>query len=392
MATQASDVIRATTEILRSGRETEQFRVQTALAMLGLQQQIKASEIDTAGKQLVMLESTNIQQMHSQAQSFLTVTGFNQWYNPEKEDWADEMVETLKKAPKIKQGVNVGGYGFSDIDAVRIAGAVQSFYLKNPEGILEIADELSGKVTAGTEDSLVRGFKSVGVFSPDRKEKFHQQLAGISKTLENREMIVAEKYEYGRGEFKIQRDIAAVGKVELPTAAPILGDDALAESSEISGVFGEEIKGLLDEIETTKGQIGEKKNTLRSLGVQISAAKAKQNAGLPITETQQSLINDEVEAMKIIENDISALNASISDKRERGLALKRLNMEEAIRSGEVGMLPAVTHFGIDPLQKFGLWAQTGVWPEDELLRAAEDIAEKKRKSVPPIKWDPPKIS
>ena len=392
MATQASDVIRATTEILRSGRESEQFKVQTALAMLGLQQQIKASEIDTAGKQLVMLESTNIQQMHSQAQSFLTVTGFNQWYNPEKEDWADEMVETLKKAPKIKQGVNVGGYGFSDIDAVRIAGAVQSFYLKNPEGILEIADELSGKVTAGKEDSLVRGFKSVGVFSPDRKEKFYQQLAGISKTLENREMIVAEKYEYGRGEFKIQRDIAAVGKVELPTAAPILGDDALAESSEISGVFGEEIKGLLDEIETTKGQIGEKKNTLRSLGVQISAAKAKQNAGLPITDTQQSLINDEVEAMKIIENDISALNASISDKRERGLALKRLNMEEAIRSGEVGMLPAVTHFGIDPLQKFGLWAQTGVWPEDELLRAAEDIAEKKRKSVPPIKWDPPKIS
>ena len=392
MATQASDVIRATTEILRSGRESEQFKVQTALAMLGLQQQIKASEIDTAGKQLVMLESTNIQQMHSQAQSFLTVTGFNQWYNPEKEDWADEMVETLKKAPKIKQGVNVGGYGFSDIDAVRIAGAVQSFYLKNPEGILEIADELSGKVTAGTEDSLVRGFKSVGVFSPDRKEKFYQQLAGISKTLENREMIVAEKYEYGKGEFKIQRDIAAVGKVELPTAAPILGDDALAESSEISGVFGEEIKGLLDEIETTKGQIGEKKNTLRSLGVQISAAKAKQNAGLPITDTQQSLINDEVEAMKIIENDISALNASISDKRERGLALKRLNMEEAIRSGEVGMLPAVTHFGIDPLQKFGLWAQTGVWPEDELLRAAEDISEKKRKSVPPIKWDPPKIS
>ena len=81
--------------------------------------------------------------------------------------------------------------------------------------------------------------------------------------------------------------------------------------------------------------------------------------------------------------------SSISDKRERGEALKRLNVEEAIRSGEVGMLPAITHFGIDPLQKFGLYAQTGIWPEDELLRAAEDIAEKKRKSVPPIKWDPP---
>ena len=132
MATQASDVIRATTEILRSGRETEQFRVQSALAMLGLRHQMKLADAELAGKQLGVLESTNIQQMHSQAQSFLTVTGFNQWYNPEKEDWADEMVETLKKAPKIKQGVNVGGYGFSDTDAVRIAGAVQSFLFKKP--------------------------------------------------------------------------------------------------------------------------------------------------------------------------------------------------------------------------------------------------------------------
>ena len=243
MATQASDVIRATTEILRSGRETEQFRVQTALAMLGLAHQMKISDIEVAGKQLGMLESTNIQQMQSQARSFLTVTGFNQWYNPENENWADEMVTTLKKAPKIKKGVNVGGYGFSDTDALRIAGAVQSFYLQSPEGILEIADELADKVTAGAEDSLVRGFKSVGVFSPDRKEKFHQQLAGISKTLENREMIVAEKYEYGRGEYKIQRDIRGAEKVELPTAVDPL-ETEVAEGAELTEMqqLGTDIK------------------------------------------------------------------------------------------------------------------------------------------------------
>ena len=140
MATKAADVIEATTRILRSGKESEQYRVQTALAMMGLQQQMKAAEIDTAGKQLVMLESTNIQQMHSQARTFLTVTGFNQWYNPEDEKWAETMVDDLTEAPNVKNGVNVGGYGFSQTDAVRIAGAVQSFYLKNPEGILEIGD------------------------------------------------------------------------------------------------------------------------------------------------------------------------------------------------------------------------------------------------------------
>jgi len=203
-------------------------------------------------------------------------------------------------------------------------------------------------------------------------------------------MIVAEKYEYGRGEYKIQRDIRGAEKVELPTAVELLADDdALAVSTEVSGVFGEEIKGILDEVETARGQIGEKKNTLRSLGIQISAAKAKQRSGISLTDTQEALVRDESEAIRLIESDIEALNVSITEKVGRGEALKRLNVEEAIRSGEVGMLPAITHFGIDPLQKFGLYAQTGIWPEDELLRAAEDIAEKKRKSVPPIKWDPP---
>ena len=194
-------------------------------------------------------------------------------------------------------------------------------------------------------------------------------------------MIAAEKYEYGKGDFKIQRDIATVGEVELPTTVPALGDDALAVSSEVSGVFGEEIKGLLGEIETAKGQIGEKKKTLRSLSVQISAAKAKQRSGIALTETQEALIQDEDEALKIIADDISALNVSISDKRERGEALTRLNREEAIRTGEVGMWPTITHFGIDPLQKIGLFSQTGIWPDDELLAAAEDIAAKKQSII-----------
>ena len=34
-------------------------------------------------------------------------------------------------------------------------------------------------------------------------------------------------------------------------------------------------------------------------------------------------------------------------------------------------------FGIDPLQKAGLYLKSGVWPEDELLRVAEEIAAKK---------------
>ena len=87
---------------------------------------------------------------------------------------------------------------------------------------------------------------------------------------------------------------------------------------------------------------------------------------------------DEFEAIGLVEDEIRDLNISIQEKRGKAEDLTRLNREEAIRTGEVEMWPSITHFGIDPLQKIGLWNKTGIWPDDELLAAAEDIASKKR--------------
>jgi hypothetical protein len=277
----------------------------------------------------------------------------------------------------MKDGVNTGGFGFNEHDAWRIAGAVQSFYLKEPGAILEIASELSSKADTGVQDSFVKGFYNTGIFSETKREITYQQLANIDKTILNRDMIAQESYEFGMGDFDISRDISMAERVTMPTGDE-KDDLTLAVNAATQGAFSSEIQGLINSIDTDQSTKLQLRNKLKNLSVEISAAKARNRVGLDLTPTQESLLQDEFEAIGLVEDEIRDLNISIQEKRGKAEDLTRLNREEAIRTGEVEMWPAITHFGIDPLQKIGLWNKTGIWPDDELLAAAEDIASKKR--------------
>ena len=359
-------------KILKFRLESQRLKVQESLAMITAAGVKRAQDAEIAGMQIKMLESTNLSVMHSQSEKFMTTTGFNAWYNPEEDDWAETMVTDLTASPNIKSGVNVGGYGFSKSEANRIAGAVQQFYLKSPESILEIAEELNSKVALGKEDSFIKGFKSMGVFASGRKEDFKKQLDLISVTLSNRDKIYEERYEFGRGDFKIQRNIGMIPKTT--PAAPVSGleedeefdPEVAAANVEKLGVFGEQIQGILNDMETAKSTISQKKKTLRSLATQISAAKILQSKGMSLTETQSSLIRDEEEATRKIRDEIAELSKSIADKRAKGEALQRLNREEAIKAGRV-KTAKILHFGIDPLEKFWIWNKTGIWVDDDIL-------------------------
>jgi|TARA_R100000501_G_scaffold13696_4_gene25165 hypothetical protein len=377
MAYESGDVIRSVRAILQESRESREFDVATALQMMQIASAQKAQKMEMAESQLKRLEITNLQMSHLQANDFLTLTGFNRWYNPEDEGWASTMVDDLIDSPDMEDGVNTGGFGFNEHDAWRIAGAVQSFYLKEPGAILEIASELSSKADTGVQDSFVKGFYNTGIFSETKREITYQQLANIDKTILNRDMIAQESYEFGMGDFDISRDISMAERVTMPTGDE-KDDLTLAVNAATQGAFSSEIQGLINSIDTDKSTELQLKNKLKNLSVEISAAKAKNRVGLDLTPTQESLLQDEFEAIGLVEDEIRDLNISIQEKRGKAEELTRLNREEAIRTGEVEMWPSITHFGIDPLQKIGLWNKTGIWPDDELLAAAEDIASKKR--------------
>ena len=378
MAYESGDVIRSVRAILQESRESREFDVATALQMMQIASAQKAQKMEMAESQLKRLEITNLQMSHLQANDFITLTGFNRWYNPEDDEgWASTMVDDLTDSPDMEDGVNTGGFGFNEHDAWRIAGAVQSFYLKEPGAILEIASELSSKADTGVQDSFVKGFYNTGIFSETKREITYQQLANIDKTILNRDMIAQESYEFGMGDFDISRDISMAERVTMPTGDE-KDDLTLAVNAATQGAFSSEIQGLINSIDTDQSTKLQLKNKLKNLSVEISAAKAKNRVGLDLTPTQESLLQDEFEAIGLVEDEIRDLNISIQEKRGKAEDLTRLNREEAIRTGEVEMWPAITHFGIDPLQKIGLWNKTGIWPDDELLAAAEDIASKKR--------------
>jgi len=378
MAYESGDVIRSVRAILQESRESREFDVATALQMMQIASAQKAQKMEMAESQLKRLEITNLQMSHLQANDFITLTGFNRWYNPEDDEgWASTMVDDLTDSPDMEDGVNTGGFGFNEHDAWRIAGAVQSFYLKEPGAILEIASELSSKADTGVQDSFVKGFYNTGIFSETKREITYQQLANIDKTILNRDMIAQESYEFGMGDFDISRDISMAERVTMPTGDE-KDDLTLAVNAATQGAFSSEIQGLINSIDTDKSTELQLRNKLKNLSVEISAAKARNRVGLDLTPTQESLLQDEFEAIGLVEDEIRDLNISIQEKRGKAEDLTRLNREEAIRTGEVEMWPAITHFGIDPLQKIGLWNKTGIWPDDELLAAAEDIASKKR--------------
>jgi hypothetical protein len=378
MAYESGDVIRSVRAILQESRESREFDVATALQMMQIASAQKAQKMEMAESQLKRLEITNLQMSHLQANDFLTLTGFNRWYNPEDDEgWASTMVDDLTDSPDMEDGVNTGGFGFNEHDAWRIAGAVQSFYLKEPGAILEIASELSSKADTGVQDSFVKGFYNTGIFSETKREITYQQLANIDKTILNRDMIAQESYEFGMGDFDISRDISMAERVTMPTGDE-KDDLTLAVNAATQGAFSSEIQGLINSIDTDQSTKLQLRNKLKNLSVEISAAKARNRVGLDLTPTQESLLQDEFEAIGLVEDEIRDLNISIQEKRGKAEDLTRLNREEAIRTGEVEMWPSITHFGIDPLQKIGLWNKTGIWPDDELLAAAEDIASKKR--------------
>jgi hypothetical protein len=207
MATEAYEVVGALREMLQSQERREQSSIQTALTGMQFAQQKKMQDIQLAGQQLQFLQTVNTQAMTGQATDFLTSTGLGAIYS-EDEDGVEEAIKTLTAKPKK------GGFGFSESDANKIATAVWMSYKGSPSAILNIANELNTgfkkEKPSSSELSLIKGFVASGYITQEEFISGNQesgQLDSMSKTVQNTKDISAEMYEYGRGEYEIQRDI-----------------------------------------------------------------------------------------------------------------------------------------------------------------------------------------
>ena len=273
------DVLAGLNRMLESQERREQTKLQTSLAMMQFAQSKRMQDIQVAGQQLQMLQTANTQMMASQAQSFLAATGWGGYYDAEDDKWAEDFKDDLVKKQEK------GGYGFSDSDANRIVSSVNAVYAGSPEGLLGIAEELHGllipdekgerRKLSESEQKFVTGFDPIGIVDKQKDtgivtvtEEWAQSLDDISSTLKNKRSIMQEMYEFGEGEFEIQRDIGLTEDVKLPTfklPEPKDLKDPKESLSDLSEIIGEHestntLKNVKQNIYNIESEISDLKN------------------------------------------------------------------------------------------------------------------------------------
>ena len=122
-------------------------------------------------------------------------------------------------------------------------------YKGSPSAILQIADELNSsfkeKSPSAAQKNLMKGFYNAGYFTKDEYTSGVQEsgeLESISKVVKNTRDIAAEMYEYGKGEYEIQRDIGMFEPSQVitqPTSSAPTGDGRVKIAADI---FEEKLK------------------------------------------------------------------------------------------------------------------------------------------------------
>ena len=350
MATEAYDVVRSLRELLQSQERTDSVRVQTALQAMQFAQTKKMQDVQLAGQQIQFLQTVNTQQMKSIAAKFINNTGFGRLYSPtedeeERASAVEDAVDTLTKAPKInKKGENTGGYGFSGEDANRIVAALWAHKAGSHDEILSVASELNTKLSpsyelpVGSDDyKFVNAFVSGGYLSPTEFEHGFQEsgeIASAAKIVKNTEDIAAEMYEYGRGEFEIQRDI---GMYEEPP----LDWDNLSEEFKKKGQITErldsDISPQVNELKQLSASIYKKQSDKSLIELELDNLRELSESNLINDEQAQRLESIPLQ-IETFDEDISDLNEKISIRRKdlsvsSAIAAKQQLQETQTKSG-----------------------------------------------------------
>jgi len=326
---EAYDVVRSLREMLQSDERREQFRVQSALQSMQFAQAKKMQDVQLAGQQLQFLKTVNTEMKQRTAAQFINDTGFGALYSPtededERASAVEDAVDTLTKAPDIskKTGINKGGYGFSDIDANRIVAAMWAHKAGSHDEILSIADELNTKLTSpgdlsAQDDKFVKSFVTGGYLSQSEYEyRFQEsgQLKSAAKIVQNTQDIAAEMYEYGTGEFEIQRDIGMFEPedFEVDWAKSV---EEFQKGAEAPRAAQSTIDPQITELNKLSDSISKKQNEKSLIELELDNLKELSRSNLISNEQAERLEAIPLQ-METFDEEIAELNDKINLRRK----------------------------------------------------------------------------
>ena len=301
----AAEAFAALNRMLESRERREQAERQMSLAVMQFDYQKRQAEIERTGKQLELLQGANTQMMSTLAEQFMSTSGLSIHYRD------DETGEGIKEA------VDELGRYLPETEAARVASAIWAHYAGNPGPILRVGSDL--KAIMETDESLLNADqkKFYAAFREKSSlftnpESAKELLASTEKVIQNQSAIMSEVYEYGTGDFDIQRkDIG----LYQPSAVDV---DITPDPDVVTPVSVPSPAQLVSEskqvVKTTEEQYSDKESALNLLDTESISLKELQRKGA-LTEQQREYMARIPQIKMDLEKDLSDLTQSIQEAK-----------------------------------------------------------------------------
>ena len=305
----AAEAFAALNRILESRERREQSNRQLSLALMQFDYQKRQAEIAQTGKNLELLQGANAQMMTTVASDFINQSGLGAIYSAE-DDGPKKAKEAIKKL------------GLSERDQDRVVSAVWSYYSnQDPRGVLNLAKDIKAlsmsQSTTSEQRRFVKGLgKGLGLTSklPQDQLRAKDLLDKSDKVLQNQMDIMSEIYEYGTGDYDIQRTDIGLGAVD------VVDDDKLLDVDEdITPAINiptpqELVSTSKQTIKTRESEVQDAQNALSILETESFTLKDLQRRGA-ITDKQREYLKRVPEMKQSLENELQELNEAIKDAK-----------------------------------------------------------------------------
>ena len=304
----AAEAFAALNRILENRQRRESADRQYALALMQFDYQKKQADMVQVGKQLELLQGANAQMMNNVAQNFMSESGLDMIYNAE-DDGGEDAMDSLKDL------------GFSKNDAAKVVSAVWAYHAQNPQPILNLGRKLKNiaqsESITGEQQRFAKALGGLIGFSGSESEveKAKELLNRTDKILQNQDDIMSEVYEYGTGDFEIQRKDIGLGLQQLAEEAEAGEDDiggspmvSIPTPKEMLSQSQQSLKIAEDEYET-------KQNALNILDTESMTLKELQRKGT-LTDIQREYLARIPKMKDVNIQQLADLNEDISKAKE----------------------------------------------------------------------------
>ena len=310
----AAEAFAALNKILESRERREQAERQMSLALMQFNYQKQQAQTAQVGKQLELLQGANAQMMTNVAGDFLSQSGLDVIYS-DKDEGAKDATESLEKL------------GLSKSDSARVASAVWAYYTaQNPQPVLRLGKSikdivLQGDAATRSQRNLVKGLGgSLGLTStsPLEVERAKSLLDRTDKILQNQDDIMSEVYEYGAGDYEIQRTDIGLGLDKLADEREE-ALDAGAGVPIVSVPTPEEMVGQSKQsLKTAQSDLEETQNALNLLDTESMSLKELQRRG-SLNDEQREYLSRIPEIKNDLQSELTDLSEAVVEaKKEVG--------------------------------------------------------------------------